>query len=632
MFSNDRKTVGVFLEKASGEFQKVLCEGITKTAQQLGYNVAVFNAFGKYGDNERHFSGDQMIYDLAPWEELDGVILALDTMDDPSSKGKITHKVKQYCHCPVVSVREMIDGVNNLLVKNTTCMEGMVKHFIEDHGFTKLCFMTGPQSHWDAVERLQCFENVMESYGLAVGEHQKFYGDYWFNMGKEACDWFLIGQEQPEAILCANDNMAQAVASELIGRGYHIPEDICVSGYDGLIDCVGFSPTLSTMEVPFFDMGIKAMKVIYEKQETPEDIEDIYFQAQTVLRESCGCMKHSGKDVLMKKRTIFEEEKTAHNREVQLDYLSISLGDSDNIQQVAKWLAYYQYNIEGLSNYAVCFCENVFKEEKITEYTDRMVMRIAFKERVDLGELEVTFNRKELIPELLSDEKPQCWYFATLHFQDNCYGYEAFNFSKPEQMGNLYFRWNINIGNKIHDMLVEYKMQSLILELEEMYDKDALTGMYNRRGWENKGKILFSRAKKEDKTIFLAVIDLDGMKQINDNYGHHEGDFALKKVTEAIEAVSGGQQISARTGGDEFVVMAKGITEEEGKAFLHRFEQYLETFNEAGEKTYEIHASCGYVCRVPKEEETIETYTKESDGVMYQNKVINKVRRGEMLR
>ena len=445
MFSNDRKTVGVFLEKASGEFQKVLCEGITKTAQQLGYNVAVFNAFGKYGDNERHFSGDQMIYDLAPWEELDGVILALDTMDDPSSKGKITHKVKQYCHCPVVSVREMIDGVNNLLVKNTTCMEGMVKHFIEDHGFTKLCFMTGPQSHWDAVERLQCFENVMESYGLAVGEHQKFYGDYWFNMGKEACDWFLIGQEQPEAILCANDNMAQAVASELIGRGYHIPEDICVSGYDGLIDCVGFSPTLSTMEVPFFDMGIKAMKVIHEKQETPEDIEDIYFQAQTVLRESCGCMKHSGKDVLMKKRTIFEEEKTAHNREVQLDYLSISLGDSDNIQQVAKWLAYYQYNIEGLSNYAVCFCENVFKEEKITEYTDRMVMRIAFKERVDLGELEVTFNRKELIPELLSDEKPQCWYFAPLHFQDNCYGYEAFNFSKPEQMGNLYFRWNINI-------------------------------------------------------------------------------------------------------------------------------------------------------------------------------------------
>lgn len=78
--------------------------------------------------------------------------------------------------------------------------------------------------------------------------------------------------------------------------------------------------------------------------------------------------------------------------------------------------------------------------------------------------------------------------------------------------------------------------------------------------------------------------------------------------------------------------MAKGITEEEGKAFLQRLEQFLETFNESGEKTYDIHASCGYVCRIPTGEETIETYTKESDGVMYKNKVINKVRRGEILR
>lgn len=374
------------------------------------------------------------------------------------------------------------------------------------------------------------------------------------------------------------------------------------------------------------------MEVIHDKQRMPKDIENIYFQARTVLRESCGCMKRSGKDVLMKKRTIFEEGKTAHNREVQLDYLSINLGDSDSIEQVSKWLAYYQYNIEGLRDYAVCFCENVFKEEKITEYTDTMVMCIAFKERVEMGRLHEPFERKELIPALFSDGEPQCWYFAPLHFQDNCYGYEAFRFSRPEQMGNLYFRWNITIGNKIHDMLVEHKMQNLILELEEMYDRDALTGMYNRRGWENKGRKLFSEAKKEEKTIFLAVIDLDGMKQINDNYGHDEGDFALKKVTEAIDAVTSKQKISARTGGDEFVVMAKGVTEEEGKAFLQRLEQFFDTFNASGEKMYEIHASSGYVCRVPKEEETIETYTKESDGVMYQNKVINKSRRGEILR
>lgn len=632
MFSNHCKTVGVILEKASGEFQKRICEGITVTARQYGYNVAVFNAFGRYGHNERHFFGDQMIFDLVPWQELDGVILALDTMDEPLSRKRILEKVRKYCCCPIVSVREMVECASNILVKNTTCMEDIIKHFIEHHGYTRLCFMTGPQSHWDAVERLQCFERVMKEYNLPVSEHQKFYGDYWHNMGGEACDWFLEGQERPDAILCANDHMALAVASELIKRGYHIPEDICVSGYDGLADGLAFSPTLTTMEVPFYEMGRSAMQLIEDKQGCPKEVENVYFQANVVLRESCGCVEHGGKDVLQKRRQLYEERKIAHKREVQLDYLSINLGDSNSIEEVAKWLAYYQYNIDGLCNYAVCFCDNIFQEEKVTEYTEQMVMRIALKDRVELGPLEVSFDRKELIPELLSDEKPQCWYFSPLHFQDNCYGYEAFHFPDEKRMGNLYFRWNVNIGNKIHDMLVEHKMQSLILELEEMYDRDVLTGMYNRRGWENYGKVMFGEAKENKEPIFLAVIDLDGMKLINDNFGHDEGDFALKKIREAIDTSCEKEHISARTGGDEFVVMAKGLSIDEGEAFLRRLEQYLETFNASGNKSYDIHASAGYVCRIPTENESIETFTKESDGMMYKNKVINKARRGEALR
>lgn len=72
-------------------------------------------------------------------------------------------------------------------------------------------------------------------------------------------------------------------------------------------------------------------------------------------------------------------------------------------------------------------------------------------------------------------------------------------------------------------------MQKLVVKLEEMYDRDALTGMYNRRGFENRGNPMFEQAKEEGKQIFLAIIDMDGMKQINDNYGHIEGDYALKK-------------------------------------------------------------------------------------------------------
>ena len=132
--------------------------------------------------------------------------------------------------------------------------------------------------------------------------------------------------------------------------------------------------------------------------------------------------------------------------------------------------------------------------------------------------------------------------------------------------------------------------------------------------------------------MFLCVIDLDGMKQINDNFGHIEGDFALKKVCETISGACRGEYLCARTGGDEFVVLAKNVTEMEGRAWMLKMEKELERFNKTSEKPYAIHASYGITSRVPEETESMQQYIKESDEKMYRYKVMNKKRRGEELR
>ena len=242
MFHNSRKTIGVFLERSASEFQNRLCQGIITGAKELGYNVAVFSNYGNYGQNHRYFIGDQTLWELPPYEELDGVVLALDTMEEIVSREHIIKNIRERCHCPIISIRELLVGVNNLLVDNSSCMEGLLDHFVKEHGMKKLCFMTGPEDHWDAQERLLCFKRKMNEYGLSCGEHQIFYGDFWKNKGKEACDWFLVeGEPQPEGIICANDYMATAVASELIRRGYRIPQDIAVSGYDGMRSSLAFT-------------------------------------------------------------------------------------------------------------------------------------------------------------------------------------------------------------------------------------------------------------------------------------------------------------------------------------------------------------------------------------------------------
>lgn len=632
MFTNNRKTIGVLLERSISEFQNKLCQGIISKAEELGYNVAVFSSYGNYGQNNRYFTGDQHLWDLPPYEELAGIILALDTMDEKASRENVLRHVKERSSCPIVSIREIVECANNLLVDNTTCMEGIIDHFVKDHGMTRLCFMTGPEDHWDARERLDCFLRKMKEYDLPVGEHQYFWGDFWKNKGKEACDWFLAGGQKPETIICANDYMALAVASELISRDYRIPEDICVSGYDGMGATLSFTPSVTTVMVPFFDMGQKAVELIDAKQDCPQDWENVYFNAVVKKRESCGCMESGGRETMALRRHLYEEENVAHNREMQFHFMSIHLGECHTIDEVAKCIPQFVYNIDGFRDYCVCFCENLLGRTDFQGYTDQMEMRIAIKERQSISPVREIFDRKELLPAMMTGDEPQIWYFAPVHFQDQCFGYEALRFHDRESTGNLYLYWNIIMGNQIQDILTHQKMQNLIGQLEEMYDRDALTGMYNRRGFENYGNPMFDEAKKEGELIFLAIVDMDGMKQINDNYGHIEGDFALRKVCEAIGHACPEEVIQARTGGDEFEIIAKGVTEAQGLSFLQELENYLEAFNHSCEKKYEIHASCGYACRIPLPGDSMEGFIKESDAIMYENKVKNKTRRGEKLR
>ena len=569
MLQNKRKTIGVFAEKVKEEFQMRLCQGIIEEAELQGYNVAIFTNYGKYGQNNQHFIGDQMIWDLPCYEEFAGLILALDTMSEKSSRQKILDNVKKYCHCPVVSIREKVEGAVNFLVENTTGMAGLIRHFIELHGKKRLCFMSGPKTYWDARERMQCFLDTMKEYELPVTEHQMFYGDYWYNMGAQACDWFL-----------AEDEM------------------------------------------------------IAENQETEDwkKIDKVCFEAEILARESCGCMAKAGEKIILEKQREYDQLQAEQNRATQFDYMSIYLSQAESIEDIADYIAEFHKNMYGIRDYALCLCEMLHDAQGYKTYTDQMELCVYIKDNEQKTGIRIPFERRELLPEELISDKPQVWYFAPIHFQDNCYGYEAFQFWTWENTAKLFFRWNINIGNKIHDLLIEDKMKTLIDELAYMYDRDELTDWYNRRGLEKQGVRLLEQAKQEKSPLFLCVIDLDGMKQINDNFGHIEGDFVLKKVCETISGACRGEYLCARTGGDEFVVLAKNVTEMEGRAWMLKMEKELERFNKTSEKPYAIHASYGITSRVPGETESMQQYIKESDEKMYRYKVMNKKRRGEELR
>ena len=110
----------------------------------------------------------------------------------------------------------------------------------------------------------------------------------------------------------------------------------------------------------------------------------------------------------------------------------------------------------------------------------------------------------------------------------------------------------------------------LLSQLDDEARTDALTGLLNRRGFDERAALELARARREHSSIAIAVLDLDYFKRINDEWGHEIGDRVLAHVGALIAAQSRGIDVTARLGGEEFVVLLPGCDNAEAAAYTER--------------------------------------------------------------
>lgn len=114
------------------------------------------------------------------------------------------------------------------------------------------------------------------------------------------------------------------------------------------------------------------------------------------------------------------------------------------------------------------------------------------------------------------------------------------------------------------------ELRRLHAELELLANHDGLTGLYNWRAfYEHAGQILKTAHRRQESATLL-ILDLDHFKQINDRFGHAEGDRVLQAVASTLKATARENDIVARHGGEEFVVAALGLTEAESLVAAER--------------------------------------------------------------
>jgi diguanylate cyclase (GGDEF)-like protein len=160
------------------------------------------------------------------------------------------------------------------------------------------------------------------------------------------------------------------------------------------------------------------------------------------------------------------------------------------------------------------------------------------------------------------------------------------------------------------------EVERLQVEVQKNLLGDELTGLYNRQGFFMMAEHLARTLQRTNNPALILVLDLDGLKQINEQYGHREGDQALADFAQVLKKTFRSSDLLARIDGDTFAVFATESTESDSAILTNRFEQNLRKENTRNGRKFELSACIGIVTWRPGYSTSIESLYNQAEDLM----------------
>jgi LacI family transcriptional regulator len=216
--------------------------------------------------------------------QADGLLIAEEILDE----GALRALARQVPLVIIAGSRDQATA-DVFLGDNIGGMTALAGHLTRQHRYRRLCFVAGPKDAPDAAERYSAFEQAIAATpGSAID--QVIHGDFSEDSGIAAARILLGRSSMPQAVVCANDQMAIGVLRELQHAGVGVPADVAVTGFDDVYASRVIDPPLTTVSQPIRDLGVHATRRLLARIEDPSLAPGAeVLPTQVVIRASCGC-------------------------------------------------------------------------------------------------------------------------------------------------------------------------------------------------------------------------------------------------------------------------------------------------------------------------------------------------------
>lgn len=536
---------------------------------------------------------------------------------------KVLNRLREIGHkkgIPVVVLERQFDGVVNVVLNYSDGFEKMVTHVLDHHGCKRVKFFAGYPDNPFSIERENIFKRIMLAHKLKVYEEDILYGQFWDAMTIRVLnDRLDHGMEMPEAFICANDSMAVGVCDCLKDRGVRVPEDVIVTGFDGIWHGKNHSPSITTLQPDFAGLCDYVLSIV-EHREPWKNKQTIRKKIDYVesFRGSCGCEKKNFEQMQDAINTLSDDNQDYFRHILEMGRFvtrTLSMNDLDmaaSSLQNYLWLWKDQYYFVGLTEGSDRRCVHSLLHGN---NTDHLLFKEKFYNMIDpLPEYDYLMTRESDINVLL---------FRQIRTSDAEYGYVCSGFKDLTLRKQQRFEeFGLYFSAMVSSVIDKIKLLEANKAISLLNERDYLTNLYNRRGFFSRIDDMLKDPMNKGRIFSLFSIDMDGLKMINDTFGHQEGDNALIILAKSLLNYAGDRGVCARYGGDEFAMAIIGdfYIADEYMNIREKIHGYAMMDPVVKELDYTVNASIGISECVITDSVDLEELIRIADLRMYKDK------------
>ncbi|MCQ2521511.1 MAG: EAL domain-containing protein [Lachnospiraceae bacterium] len=621
--SNRTRVIGLCATRLNNFTRAEFLETFVREVKKNGDRTVIFHAFDDFFYETNAHSGAKSVFtnDLDV-TRLDCMVICCKhfaTMEIPLH-------VIQNCKnhgVPVLLLGGEEEGCYSVLDRYEDAYKELIRHAFVEHGVRDTFYIAGFPDNVYSDERVNCYKAVLEEQGLPFdAEKNLAHGYFWERPAVEITKDLLKREKMPEAIFCANDIMAIAVCRTLKENGVRVPEDVLVTGFDGIWEAACFSPSITTCREDEKKFATQTVAIV-ENEILKDTRQRIFYNDHIFVRgESCGCKS---------------EEELDYRKELSKSMMHYASAASheENIFNLLKRVIKKPTRLEVGDRFGKAIIE-----DSMVCFSSQFLAEIGeLPEDMDADSLELLsigyvandvtdeFTYKRFKIEELMDDHKSMKLFNPIYVGDKVCG--VFISYNENIMASAVFIKRIceMLNIAVHESISNHEQQVMKNNVIKAAYTNVLTGLPNLRG-TSQWFAEFSRDEEHRREhLAVAIYVIPQQRDIYEKHGMAASEDVVSFVAEALQMANEGNRcFIGQISESEFLLIYRADDGYDIGKMINRcnatFYPLLKEYNVNQKFGLYVEVNCGCTELEPGWTPMLSAYVQSATAEMYKNRLI----------